>query len=144
MEPGNVGAFTGSSIVLFDAACPLCTRSARFIVRNDPTQQFRFAALQSPAGIELIRQAGIPEVHAAGASLVLVSGGQWFQASDAALEIAAVLQRPWSWLAQFRRLPFWLREWMYWMVATHRPHGESACVLGNDLDARMIPDGNAA
>jgi predicted DCC family thiol-disulfide oxidoreductase YuxK len=143
MEPGDPGTITGFSIILFDAACPLCTRSAHFIVRNDPAQRFRFAALQSPAGKELIKQAGIPEVSAVGASLVLVSEGQWFRASDAALEISRVLQRPWCWFAHFRWVPFWLREWVYRMVANHRPRVEQACVLGDDLDARMVPDGKA-
>jgi len=141
MESGDALTIAGSSIILFDAACPLCTRSARFILRNDPAGQYCFAALQSPAGMELIRQAGIPDVTAAGASLVLVTEGQLFCGSDAALEIASVLQRPWSWLAQFRRVPLWFREWVYRLIANHRPRGESACVLGDDLDARMVPDG---
>jgi len=143
MESGDAATITGSSIILFDAACPLCTRSARFILRNDPAGQFRFAALQSPAGMELIKHAGIPDVTVAGASLVLVTEEQLFCGSDAVLEIATVLQRPWSWLAQFRRLPLWLREWAYRAIANHRPRGESACVLGEDLNARMVPDGTA-
>jgi len=137
-----VKSSAGFSIVLFDAVCPLCTRSARIIARNDPMNQFRFAALQSPAGKEFIRQSGIREAHMAGASLALLSNGEWFQTSEAALKIAAALGRPWSCAILLRLLPFWLREWMYRTVASHRPRRESACVLGEELSSRLLPDGN--
>ncbi|TFG63795.1 MAG: DUF393 domain-containing protein [Gemmatimonadales bacterium] len=142
MGAGDVETSVGSPIVLFDAVCPLCTRSARFIARNDQAHQFRFAALQSPVGRELTRRVGLPEADVAAASLVLLSDGQWFRSSAAVLEIAAALGRPWSWFAPLRHLPFGLREWVYGVVANHRPRGVTACVLGRDLDRRMLPDGN--
>lgn len=142
METGLVESYAGSSVVLFDAVCPLCTWSARFIARNDPQRRFRFAALQSPAGKELIRQAGIPEVHVAGSSLALLSDGRSFVTSDAVFEIARFLRKPWSWVAQLRVLPDWFREWVYWTVAIHRPRRQSACALGEELYSRMLPGGN--
>ena len=144
MDPGSVGVSAGSSIVLFDAVCPLCTRSARFIARNDATRQFRFAALQSPVGIELTTNAGLPETDVLGSSLVLFSDGQLFRSSAAVFEIAAALGRPWIWLAPLRHLPLWLREWGYRMIADHRPRSVSGCVMGRDLESRMLPDGDVA
>ena len=132
-----------SSVILFDAACPLCTWSARFIVRNDPDRRFRFAALQSPAGRKLAEQAGVVEAHVAGASLALMSDGRWQRGSDAALEIAGSLRSPWRVVRLLRVLPHGLREWIYRLVAMHRPRELDVCEPSADLVSRMLPEGNA-
>lgn len=144
MEGGNFDSSVSSSVILFDAACPLCTRSARFIVRNDPNRRFRFAALQSPAGRRLAEQAGVAEAHVAGASLALMSDGSWQRGSDAVLEIAGSLRSPWRVLGLLRVLPHGLREWFYRLVAMHRPRELRVCDPSEELASRMLPDGNAA
>lgn len=45
-------------VVLYDGVCGLCNRLVRFILRRDPGGRFRFAALQSPLGAELLRRHG--------------------------------------------------------------------------------------
>lgn len=131
-------------MVLFDAACPLCTGSARFIVRNDPEGHFRFAALQSPAGRSLAHQAGIPGVQASDASLAVWSRGVWFLRSEAVLEIAAGLRWPLCLLAHLRVVPAGLRDALYGFVARNRRRSACVCAPGRALDGRMLPDGMAA
>lgn len=143
MRADSCESAAGSSVVLFDAACPLCTWSARFIVRNERETRFRFAALQSPAGRRLAEQAGVAEAHVAGASLALMSNGTWQRGSDAALEIAGSLRSPWRFLGLLRVLPRGLREWLYRLVAMHRPRELIVCDPSENLASRMLPDGNA-
>ncbi|MFQ5528953.1 MAG: thiol-disulfide oxidoreductase DCC family protein [Gemmatimonadota bacterium] len=144
METGVSIASPQTSVILFDAACPLCTGSARFIVRNDPENRFRFAALQSPAGRTLASRAGVPEARSPDASIAVLSGGVWLSGSDAALEIASQLKWPWSLLGLLRALPAGLRDRVYRFVARNRPRSASICAAGHDLDARMLRDGVAA
>jgi len=47
-------------VVLFDGVCNLCNGSVQFIIKRDPEGKFRFASLQSSAGQELVRKAGLP------------------------------------------------------------------------------------
>ena len=112
-------------------------------MRNEREKQFRFAALQSPAGRRLAEQAGVAEAHVAGASLALMSNGTWQRGSDAALEIAGSLRSPWRFLGLLRVLPRGLREWLYRLVAMHRPRELIVCDPSENLASRMLPDGNA-
>ncbi|MEO7795066.1 MAG: DCC1-like thiol-disulfide oxidoreductase family protein, partial [Thermoanaerobaculia bacterium] len=47
------------TIVLFDGVCNLCNGSVQFLLRRDHRRRFRFAALQSDAGRQLLRQCGL-------------------------------------------------------------------------------------
>ena len=143
MSADSCESVAGSSVVLIDAACPLCTWSAKFIVRNEREKQFRFAALQSPAGRKLAEQAGVVEAYLAGASLALLSDGRWQRGSDAALEIAGSLRSPWRFLGLLRVLSHWVRERLYRLVARHRTRELILCDPSEDLLSRMLADGNA-
>ena len=97
-----------STIVLFDGVCNLCNGSVQFLLRRDRRGRFRFAALQSAAGRDLMRRHGLPE-ESLETIVVLDSGRAWLK-SDAALLLARRLPWPWPLLAVFRLCPRPLRD----------------------------------
>jgi predicted DCC family thiol-disulfide oxidoreductase YuxK len=55
-------------IILFDGNCMLCSRIVRFVIHFDPKKRFRFAALASEAGHDVLERAlaggGSTQLHA--------------------------------------------------------------------------------
>jgi predicted DCC family thiol-disulfide oxidoreductase YuxK len=117
-------------IILFDGLCNLCSRAVRFVLRRDKAKVFRFAAMQSDAGRDLLRKHGLP---ARGVDyLVLVEGGRTYTKSDAVIRIAARFTWPWRWWAAVVRLvPRSLRDLKYSLVARirYRLFGKRATCL---------------
>ena len=105
-------------IILFDGVCNLCNSSVQFIIRHDPDEQFKFAALQSPFGQEQLRKFEIPQD--ALNSVILMRDGVAFQRSDAALEIARDFNGMWRGLYYFKIIPRFLRDWIYDRIAKNR------------------------
>ena len=81
-------------VILFDGECSLCNYSTQFILRRDPNRRFHFAALQSPAAQNLLRQAG-QEPTLLPDSVILVEPGRVTTKSTAALRIARHLSGLW-------------------------------------------------
>ena len=46
-------------IILFDGVCNLCNTAVQFIIEHDKKDVFRFVALQSDLGQEIIKHIGI-------------------------------------------------------------------------------------
>lgn len=105
-------------VILFDGFCSFCDAAVQFVIDQDPAAQFRFASLQSSVGARLAAEAGVDA--SALDTLVLVTGAESLVRSDAVLEIARRLGRPWSILAVARLLPRSLRDVAYRRVARHR------------------------
>ena len=105
-------------IVLFDGVCKFCNASVNFIIDHDPPGRVRFAALQSPAGQELLRRFGLKTTDFD--TLVLVEGGQAFTRSTAALRVASHLSGPWRFGAALLLLPAFLRDPLYNLLARNR------------------------
>lgn len=49
----------GKKIILFDGVCNLCDSSVQFIIKHDAKDIFRFVALQSNLGQEILKHIGI-------------------------------------------------------------------------------------
>lgn len=47
------------SIIVFDGVCVLCSRWVGFVLRRDRAGRFKFAAMQTPTGRELLTKHGI-------------------------------------------------------------------------------------
>jgi predicted DCC family thiol-disulfide oxidoreductase YuxK len=107
-----------SAVVLFDGVCSLCTWSVQFILRRDPAGYFRFAALQSPIGQQLLRTHGLST--APYSSVVLIEQQTAYTASDAALRIARHLSGVWPCLSLLLFVPRSLRDGIYHWIAGHR------------------------
>jgi predicted DCC family thiol-disulfide oxidoreductase YuxK len=126
-EPGRL-------IVLFDAECGFCTRTARALRRLDSANRLALVPLQSAA-------AAVPDSPNEAALLdrmhVRDAAGRWWFGSEAWLRIAEVVPalRP---AAVFARLPV-IREFVepvYRLVADNRRRisrllGDRACRIGS-------------
>jgi predicted DCC family thiol-disulfide oxidoreductase YuxK len=104
------------SIIFFDGICTLCDFAVTFVIDNDPAQRFRFAALQSTAGQQLL--ADHPDIVGQD-TVLLLEAGQVYTRSEAALRIARHL-RGWQWMWAFRIIPRVLRDTVYKFVARNR------------------------
>ncbi|MEO0528879.1 MAG: DUF393 domain-containing protein, partial [Bacteroidota bacterium] len=47
---------TGKKLILFDGVCNLCNSAIQFVIKHDKKDVFRYAALQSTIGEQLIRE----------------------------------------------------------------------------------------
>lgn len=108
----------GHPVLLFDGVCNLCNASVQWVLLRDKKDQFRFAALQSDVGRQLLQAHGLSSETLD--SVVVVSGGRVLTHSDAPLEIVRLLGGIWSWLYVFRWIPRRLRDGIYRFVARNR------------------------
>lgn len=126
--------------VLFDGVCNLCNGTVQFIIRNDRRGRFRFAALQSEAGRELLLQYQLPEK--ALNTVVLIAGGRAFTRSTAALEIARRLDGAWPICYAAVALPRFLRDSAYNFIARNRYRWfgkQEACMMPSpELKQRFL------
>ncbi len=106
-------------IVLFDGVCNLCHKAVQVILKNDKSNKFVFASLQSEIGIELLNERQInPETTD---SIVLIKPGEaYFIKSDAALEIAKDLKGLYPVMSLCSVLPLKLRDLIYDFIAKNR------------------------
>jgi predicted DCC family thiol-disulfide oxidoreductase YuxK len=109
---------TTPATVLFDGICNMCNATVRFVIANDPAGTFRFARLQSAAGMAAL--APFSRDPRAVASIVVIDGNGLHERSDAALLIARGLRRPWRWLAVLAVIPAGLRNAIYDWIAANR------------------------
>lgn len=107
-------------VVLFDGVCNLCDAAVLFVIDRDRAGAFRFAALQSEAGVRLLRERGRAAVVGEPESLLLVEGTEVYASSDALLRIARRLDGPWPLLGSLVLVPRFLREAAYRFVAHRR------------------------
>ncbi len=104
------------AIIFFDGVCTLCDFAVTFVIDHDPARRFRFAALQSAAGQQLL--ADHPELLRQD-TIILLEAGQVYTRSEAALRIARHL-RGWQWAWAFRVIPHVLRDGVYKFIARNR------------------------
>ncbi len=105
-------------IVFFDGVCNLCNQSVQFIIRHDPKQYFKFAALQSAFAKEILKPYHIDTT--AFQSIVYLEGNKVYQNSDAVLHIARHLNKGYKFLYIFRFVPRFIRDALYKFIAKNR------------------------
>lgn len=120
LRPGDsLFATDDRPIILFDGICNLCNGGVNFVLDWDSAGQLRFAALQSPAGRELLRRAGRAPDDIS--SIVLVEAGGAYVRSEAVLRIGWRLGLPLPALATLAAFfPAGLRNAAYDQVAANR------------------------
>lgn len=139
-------AISATATILFDGVCTLCNGLVQFVVRHDARGYFRFAALQSELGQELLAAHGQPPAEAGPAgpeSVILLEGGQLYSHSAAVLRIMRQLGGPWRLAAAVgEQLPQRGRDALYRLVARHRyrwfGRQESCLVPTPELRARFL------
>ena len=106
------------SIVLFDGICNLCDSSVRFIIKNDPSEHFSFASLQSDAAKEILLQ--LTRQKFLNDSIILIEEGNIHVESTAVLKIMRKLNYPSRLVYCFIVFPRWIRDPIYRFIARNR------------------------
>jgi len=105
-------------IIVFDAACVLCSANARFVLRHDRRGHFRLASMQGEAGAALYRRFGIDPADPD--TMIVVLDDRALRDSDAVLAIYRGLGWPWRTLDLLRLVPRRWRDTGYRWIARHR------------------------
>jgi predicted DCC family thiol-disulfide oxidoreductase YuxK len=127
-------------IVLFDGVCNLCNSSVQFVLKRDAADYFRFAALQSDTGQQLLQQSGLPTQHFS--TFVFIKKGKYYTQSTAALKVAKRLNGLWPLLYAFIVVPPFIRNFFYRLIANNRyrwfGRQESCMIPTPELKAKFI------
>lgn len=106
-------------IILFDGVCNLCDKAVQYVIKHDTKDIFRFVALQSDLGQQIIKHIGIDTKHID--SIILFEPGiAYYYKSAAAIEIAKELGGIFTMAMFFRLLPQFLRDRIYDHIARNR------------------------
>lgn len=105
-------------IVLFDGVCNLCNGAITYIIKRDKKDVFKFAALQSKIGLELISKFNIDTTKVD--SIILIDGEKHYEKSSAALRIAKHLSGGYPLLFGFIIVPKFIRNSVYDYIAKNR------------------------
>lgn len=105
-------------IILFDGVCNLCNGAVVFIIKRDKKNVFKFAALQSEIGQQLISKFNIDTSKVD--SIILIDGEKHYEKSSAALRIAKYLSGAYPLLFGFMILPKFIRDSVYDYIARNR------------------------
>lgn len=106
-------------IILFDGVCNLCDSLLQFVIHHDKKDVFRFVALQSPLGQEIVNHIGIQNKNI-DSVILYVPGVAYYYKSSAALEIARELGGFFHLGTVFKIIPTVLRNYIYDYVAKNR------------------------
>ncbi|WP_410005240.1 thiol-disulfide oxidoreductase DCC family protein [Aequorivita nionensis] len=105
-------------IILFDGVCNLCNGAVTYIIKRDKNNVFKFAALQSEIGQQLISKFNIDTSKVD--SIIFIDGEKHYTKSSAALHIAKQLSGAYPLLFGFMIVPKFLRNSVYDYIAKNR------------------------
>lgn len=105
-------------IILFDGVCSLCNGAVTYIIKRDKKNVFKFAALQSEIGKELVSKFKIDTSKVD--SIILIDGEKHYEKSSAALHIAKHLSGAYPLLFGFIIMPEFIRDSFYDYIAKNR------------------------
>ena len=106
-------------IILFDGVCNLCDSAVQFVIKHDKKDVFRFVALQSELGQEIIKHIGINPTNID--SVILYEPGiAYYYKSAAALQIAKNLGGFFHFGTIFKIIPVGISNKLYDYIAKNR------------------------
>lgn len=106
-------------IILFDGVCNLCDATVQKVINADKKDVFRFVALQSDLGKEIINYIGI-DTEKTDSIILYEPGIAYHIKAEAAIEIAKTIGGVYSLLGMFSVFPNWLKDIGYDFVAKNR------------------------
>jgi predicted DCC family thiol-disulfide oxidoreductase YuxK len=106
-------------IVLFDGVCNLCNSAVQFVIKHDKKDNFRFVALQSELGQEILTHIGISTEKLD--SIILYEPGiVYHYKSTAVLEIAKSFGGFFNLFSIFNIIPAEISNKLYDFIAKNR------------------------
>jgi len=128
-------------IILFDGVCNLCDASVQFIIKHDAKDIFRFVAIQSELGQEIIKYLGI-DTSKTDSIILYEPGIAYYYKAEAALRIARELKSWHSILYGFMFIPDGIKNSVYDYVAKNRykwyGKKESCMIPTPELKAKFL------
>ncbi|MNJ95045.1 hypothetical protein D3C87_127490 [compost metagenome] len=106
-------------IILFDGVCNLCDTTVQFIIKHDENDIFRFVALQSDLGQEIVKHIGL-DISKTDSIILYQPGHAYYYKAEAAFKIARELNSIYSFISIFSILPKWLSNKGYDYIARNR------------------------
>lgn len=106
-------------IILFDGVCNLCDASVQFIIKHDKKDVFRFVAIQSELGQQIIKYLGI-DTSKTDSIILYEPGIAYYFKAEAALRIAKDLKSWHSILYIFIKVPNGIKNGVYDFIARNR------------------------
>jgi len=106
-------------IILFDGICNLCDATVQFLIKRDKKDIFRFVAIQSEIGQQIIKHIGI-DTSKTDSIILYEPGHAYYYKAEAALKIAKELGGIYSLLSVFLLLPKGLSNIVYDYIARNR------------------------
>ena len=129
-------------VILFDGVCNFCNAGINFILKQDKKKVFRFAALQSEAGQQLLKQHHLPLKGFE--SFVLIKDGKVYQRSAAGLLVYGKLPWYWKWTQLGWIAPRFLRDGVYNFIARNRYKWfgkKEACMIPSpEIKSRVLSE----
>lgn len=105
-------------VILFDGVCNFCNGTVNFLIKQDKQKVFRFAALQSAAGQQVLKKHQLPTKDFD--SFILIDNGKPYKSSTAALRLYNKLPWYWKWTQIFWLVPKGVRDGIYRTIAKNR------------------------
>jgi len=106
-------------IILFDGVCNLCDATVQFLIKRDKKDIFRFVAIQSDLGQEIIQHIGI-DTSKTDSIILYEPGHAYYYKAEAALKIGKELGGIYALLGIFTLLPNAVTNIVYDYVARNR------------------------
>jgi len=106
-------------IILFDGVCNLCDSTVQFLIKKDKKDVFRFTAIQSEIGQEIITKLGIDTTKTDSIILYEPAKAYYFKA-EAAIRIASELNGFYPLMKGFLILPAFINNTVYDYIAKNR------------------------
>lgn len=106
-------------LILFDGVCNLCNATVQYVIKRDKNDVFRFAALQSDIGQDIIKAFKIDTKQTDSIILYSEENGLSYK-STAALKITRGLGFPYNSATMFFIIPSFIRDWVYDIIARNR------------------------
>lgn len=128
-------------IILFDGVCNLCNGFVQFVIKYDKKNIFRFVALQSELGIEIIKSVGLDNKNID--SVVLYESKTSFEIkSNAALKIIKNLGGFWQITVVLKIFPRFFRDFVYDIISRNRykwlGRRESCMIPTQELKSKFL------
>ncbi len=104
--------------LFYDGDCALCSRSVKFVLRNEKSDAIRFCAMQSEKGRALLAQMGFDSLQPG--TVIFSDSGKTFKSYKAVARIATYLRFPFTILSFIRFVPRFIGNGVYYWVAKNR------------------------
>jgi predicted DCC family thiol-disulfide oxidoreductase YuxK len=106
------------TILFYDGECGFCSRTVRFILKNERHNDLYFSSLQGEFAIHFLAKHGIESLSSN--TLYLYENGKLYNKSRAAMKLIAYLKLPFGLLKILYIFPRFFRDFVYDRIAANR------------------------